>query len=93
MKNKLIIFDLDGVLIDSIENMRISLNQTAKSLNLNLNFKEYKKFLGLPFEKIMNKMGINKKEEIISLLTNSGFKKFEIINRYEYSWTAIAVKE
>ena len=62
MKNKLIIFDLDGVLIDSIENMRISLNQTAKSLNLNLNFKEYKKFLGLPFEKIMNKMGINKKD-------------------------------
>ena len=34
-----------------------------------------------------------KKEEIITLLTKSGFNKFEIINRYQYSWTAIAVKE
>ena len=34
-----------------------------------------------------------KKEEVITLLTKSGFNKFEIINRYQYSWTAIAIKE
>ena len=59
-KKKLIIFDLDGVLIDSIKNMNRSLNQTSSSLKIKLNFNEYKKYLGLPFEKIMKKIGVNK---------------------------------
>ena len=57
-KNKIIIFDLDGVLIDSLPNMRKSLNLTSKKLNKKLSFKSYKKYLGLPFEKILSKMGI-----------------------------------
>ena len=57
---KLIIFDLDGVLIDSLSNMKIALKNTSKSLNLKLNFGQYKKYLGLPFEEIMQKMGVNK---------------------------------
>ena len=60
MKKKLIIFDLDGVLIDSISNMRIALRMTALSMNIKLNFNLYKKYLGLPFEKIINKIGIKK---------------------------------
>ncbi len=60
MKKKLIIFDLDGVLINSINNMRMSLKETANYHNLKLNFKIYKKNLGLPFEKIMSNMGIKK---------------------------------
>ena len=52
---KLIIFDLDGVLIDSLSNMKIALKSTSKALNLKLNFSEYKKYLGLPFEDIMQK--------------------------------------
>ena len=62
---KLIIFDLDGVLIDSLPNMRIALKKTASTLNIKLNFNLYKKFLGLPFEKIMNKMGIKKNIKVI----------------------------
>jgi phosphoglycolate phosphatase len=64
-KKKLIIFDLDGVLINSLKNMELSLKQTNKKLGLNLNFSEYKQFLGLPFEKIMNKIGIKKQINII----------------------------
>ena len=64
-KKKLIIFDLDGVLINSLKNMELSLNQTNKKLGLNLNFSEYKQFIGLPFEKIMNKIGIKKQINII----------------------------
>ena len=33
------------------------------------------------------------KKEVVTLLTKSGFNKFEIINRYKYSWTVIAMKE
>ena len=59
-KKKLIIFDLDGVLIDSVSNMELALKKTSLALNVDLRFNLYKKFLGLPFEKIMKKMGINK---------------------------------
>ena len=55
---KLLILDLDGVLINSKPNMRKSLELTAKSLDINLPFKQYEKYLGLPFEKIMKKMKI-----------------------------------
>ena len=33
------------------------------------------------------------KKEVVTLLTKSGFNKFEIINKYQYSWTVIAMKE
>ena len=57
-EKKLIIFDLDGVLIDSIPNMRFALKMTSLSLNIELDFELYKRYLGLPFEEIMNKLGI-----------------------------------
>ena len=60
MKRKLIIFDLDGVLINSLPNMKYSMQRTNKELKIKIDFNEYKKYLGLPFEKIMKKMGIKK---------------------------------
>lgn len=57
-KNKIIIFDLDGVLINSLPNMRKALKLTSKKINLKLPFNKYKKFLGLPFEKILENMKI-----------------------------------
>ena len=65
MKKKLIIFDLDGVLINSLNNMKFALNQTSKQLNISLNFETYKKYLGLPFKDIMKKMKIKKDIKII----------------------------
>ena len=52
-KKKILIFDLDGVLINSISNMKISWNSTSKKFDLNINFEEYKKNIGLPFKKIL----------------------------------------
>tara|TARA_B100000780_G_scaffold260416_1_gene212147 strand:- start:915 stop:1529 length:615 start_codon:yes stop_codon:yes gene_type:complete len=60
MKRKLIIFDLDGVLINSLPNMKYSMQKTNKELKIKIDFNEYKKYLGLPFEKIMKKIGIKK---------------------------------
>jgi len=59
-KNKVIIFDLDGVLINSAPNMKYALNQTSVKLNIDLKFSLYKNFLGLPFEKIIKNMGFAK---------------------------------
>ncbi|MDC0346710.1 HAD family hydrolase [Candidatus Pelagibacter sp.] len=60
MKRKLIIFDLDGVLINSLPNMKYSMQRTNKELKIKIDFNEYKKYLGLPFEKIMKKIGVKK---------------------------------
>ena len=60
-KKKPIIFDLDGVLINSENNMMFALSKTSKKLNLKLKFSIYKKYIGLPFETIMKKMQIKKK--------------------------------
>ncbi len=65
MKKKLIIFDLDGVLINSLSNMEFALNKTSKNLKVKLNFKLYKKYLGLPFKDIMKKMRIKKNVNLI----------------------------
>ena len=59
-KNKIIIFDLDGVLINSLPNMKKALKLTSNRLYLKLSFSKYKKFLGLPFEKILENMKIKK---------------------------------
>ena len=64
-KGKIIIFDLDGVLINSLENMRYTWSKVKKKFELTVPFKEYKKNIGLPFLKILENLKIkNRKLEI-----------------------------
>ena len=57
---KHIIFDLDGTLINSFPVMEKAWNKVIKKFNLNIPFNEYKKFTGLPFDKIMEKFNLSK---------------------------------
>jgi phosphoglycolate phosphatase len=59
---KLIIFDFDGVLIDSIHNMEYAWKSACKKCDIKVHFSEYKKFIGLPFFEILKKLKINKKK-------------------------------
>ncbi len=59
MKN-IIIFDLDGVLIDSRNNMISALKLTNKRHNLDIKFSEYERYVGLPFKQILLKVGVKK---------------------------------
>lgn len=52
-KFKYIIFDLDGVLLNSKKNMSISWSQTRKKFKIRATFNDYMKFIGLPFDKIL----------------------------------------
>jgi phosphoglycolate phosphatase len=52
------IFDLDGVIFDSKKNMNLSWNSTKKKFNLNSDFSQYFKYLGLSFDEIMKKLKI-----------------------------------
>lgn len=57
-KEKLIIFDLDGVLLSSLPNMKYALANTAKQIKQKISFEKYKKYIGLPFEKILKELNI-----------------------------------
>ncbi len=58
--NQVIIFDFDGVLIDSKNNMEISWNRTKKKFFLNYRFNNYFKFIGKPFKDILVSLGVKK---------------------------------
>ena len=80
-KFKTIIFDLDGVLIDTKENMRLSWEQVRKKLNINQKFDDYFKNIGLPFDKILKKIGIkNNISKITKLYKNQSILNFSKIN-------------
>jgi len=65
MKKKLYIFDLDGVLVNSKQNMKLSWGFVQKQFSLSQNFKRYFQHIGKPFNKILKDMNIkNKKKEI-----------------------------
>ena len=79
IKKKLIIFDLDGVLINSKPNMKKSLDLTSRKLKIKLQFKIYEKYLGLPFPKILNKMNI--KNRIDEIKKNYEFFSLKNLNK------------
>ena len=62
LNKKVVIFDLDGVLIDSLENMKSSWNLTNEKYNLNISFNRYYDFIGKPFKEILKSLGVEKKK-------------------------------
>ena len=54
--SKFVIFDLDGVLIDSKKNMEVSWQKVNQTLKYNKRFNDYFKNTGMPFEEILKKL-------------------------------------
>ena len=54
-----ILFDFDGVLIDSIELMKLAWNEIKKKHQLDIEFEKYKRFLGIPIKNILYKLNID----------------------------------
>ena len=60
LHKKHFIFDLDGVLFDTLGNMKYAWKITCKKNNLKIPFSKYKKYIGLEFNDILKKLGIKK---------------------------------
>lgn len=54
------IFDVDGVILNSKNNMRLSWIKTNNKFNLKINFSKYFTNIGLPFYQILKNIGVNK---------------------------------
>lgn len=81
---KVVIFDLDGVLIDSKKNMEISWSQTIQKFKLKNNFEEYFKHIGKPFKEILISLKIKKNfleiENYFSKVSKKYTNKIKVYN-------------
>lgn len=77
-------FDLDGTLIDSLLLMSKSWEQVQKDFNVNQSFKEYKKYIGIPFDEILTLLKIpkNKHASIKTLYNDYSKKHHREVNLY-----------
>ena len=83
-RGKIIIFDLDGVLVNSLENMRYTWTKVKKKFELTIPFKEYEKNIGLPFLKILKNLKIKKHnldiKEYYKKISSENQNKIKIYN-------------
>ena len=84
LKNiKLILLDLDGVIIDSKLNMKKSWDKVRKETKLQVKFEEYFKHIGRPFRKILLKLKIKKNLNMIeNIYTKESLKNINNIKLY-----------
>lgn len=63
-----ICFDLDGTIIDSLELMEQSWENATKKLGVQCEFSEYKKYIGIPFNTIIEKLGLSQVQNRLNAL-------------------------
>jgi len=57
---RLVLLDLDGVMLDTKKNMQMSWSKVQKDFELKNTFNDYFKHIGIPFNKILKKIFIKK---------------------------------
>ncbi len=74
-----ICFDLDGVLIDSIDLMKYSWENTSKEFNLNHKFEEFSALIGLPLTSIISFLEIPNGDRFIEKYKKLSYQHLEKI--------------
>jgi phosphoglycolate phosphatase len=83
-KKKLILFDLDGVLIDSRCNMKLAWDKVCNKFQINIPFDEYFAHIGRPFSEILTLLRIfENKKQIETVFIKESFHSLEDIPIYE----------
>ena len=81
--SKLFLFDLDGVIFDSKKNMEKSWSEVNRKLKYNISFNKYFNEIGIPFENILKKLGINKKIKLAKkIFRNTSNKNIDLVRLY-----------
>ena len=79
---KFVIFDLDGVLFHSKNNMRKSWQDVQDKHDIKVTFKKYFERIGLPFSKILILLGLKPDIRIFKTFQNSSMKNINLIKPY-----------
>ena len=83
-KNIILIFDFDGVLVDTIKVMNIAWTEVRNKLKVRNKFSQYKKLIGFPFSLILNKMKIfNNHKKIYKVYHHTSLKNEKYIKTYK----------
>lgn len=82
MNKKLVLFDLDGVLVDSKINMMLSWNAVREKHKIKTEFKDYFDNIGRPFNDILDLLNIKQDQEYIAQTYNKVSK--EMINKVSF---------
>ncbi len=84
---KFLIFDLDGVIFDSKENMSESWKSVQDKFDLHhIKFEDYFKHIGLPFNKILKKLSIHRDiDKIKQTYERQSVKKLNKVKYFEQS--------
>jgi HAD superfamily hydrolase (TIGR01549 family) len=78
-------FDLDGVLINSLGVMEAAWSEAMREVGENINFSEYKKHIGIPFNNILDNIGCKKNNysEIARIYNASARRNLDKIEVYD----------
>jgi len=82
MNKKLLLFDLDGVLLDSKSNMDSSWLAVCKKYGLDVSFESYFSHIGRPFKDILDILGILEQQQNIEKTFND--VSIELMHRVEF---------
>jgi len=70
MDKKLVLFDLDGVLLDSRKNMELSWQVVCEKYDLDVSFEDYFSYIGRPFRDILAILNIKESQNEIEEMFN-----------------------
>ena len=80
----LIIFDFDGVLVNTIKVMEIAWKNATRRFKIEKNFEEYRKYIGLPFNKILINLKIKRNHKsIYQVFHRTSLKNEKLIEPYK----------
>lgn len=80
---RLALFDLDGVLLDSRENMRRSWAKVGERCGIDVSFEHYFNEIGRPFPVIMERLGLSTRaSEIESVFRMASMENLDALNFY-----------
>jgi len=83
-KYRLVLFDLDGVIIDSKRNMELSWLAVQTVFELNVPFENYFRLIGRPFHDIMSELNLGVPADRIKMVYDvSSSSRIDLIDFYE----------